>query len=94
MLGHLFGLLSPTVAAATAPEGLQGGHQAGQHEPGGQHAEDAGKAVQFERASVSRCTSLGARVTATLTRPPFLLQNVQVTLLLQLQDPEETPLDH
>lgn len=91
MLGHLFGLLSPAVAAAAAPEGLEGGHQAGQDKPGRQHTEDSGEAVQFEGAPVGRRPPLAARVTAAWTGPPLLLQHVQVALLLQLQDPDKTP---
>lgn len=85
MLGHLFGLLLATAVAV--PPGLQTGHQAGQQQAGGQDAEDAGEAVQFERASVLVGAGVGAQVAAAGARPPLLLHDVQVAFLLELQDP-------
>lgn len=81
-LGHLFGLL--LAAAVAVPPGLQPGHQAGQQQAGGQDAEDAGEAVQFQGASVRVGAGVGAQVAAAGARPPLLLHDVQVAFLLQL----------
>lgn len=85
MLSHLFGLL--LVTAVAVPPGLQTGHQARQQQASGQDAEDTCEAVQFERASVWVGAGVGAQVAAAGTWPPLLLHDVQVTFLLQLQDP-------
>lgn len=85
MLGHLFGLL--LAAAVAVPPSLQPGHQAGQQQASSQDAEDAGEAVQFERAAVGVGAGVAAEVTAAGAGPPLLLHDVQVAFLLQLQDP-------
>lgn len=84
-LGHLFGLLLP--AAVAVPPHFQSGHQAGQQETRGQDAEDAGEAVQFERAAIRLGVAVAVEVTATGPRPPLLLQDIQISFLLQLQNP-------
>lgn len=87
MLGHLFGLL--LAAAVAVPPSLQPGHQAGQQQAGGEDAEDAGEAVQLEGAAVRVGAGVAIEVAASGSRPPLLLHDVQVALLLQLQDPDE-----
>lgn len=81
VIGHLFGLLLSAVIAA-APPSLQCSHQTGQQQAGSQDAEDAGKAVQPERATVWTGAAVAVEVTAAGTRPPLLLQDVEVSLLL------------
>ena len=85
MLGHLFGLLP--AAPVAVPPCLHACHEAGQQQAGGQDAEDACEAVQLEGASVGLCTGVAVQVAAAHARPPLLLQDVQVALLLEFQDP-------
>lgn len=85
VLGHLFGLLLP--AAVAVPPHLQAGNQAGQQQSGGQDTEDPGKAVQLQGPPVGRGVGVAVEVTAARTWPPLLLQDVQVSFFLQLQDP-------
>ena len=85
MLGHLFGLL-PAAPVAVPPR-LHARHKAGQQQAGGQDAEDAGETVQLEGAAVGLGAGVAVQVAAAHARPPLLLQDVQVALLLELQDP-------
>lgn len=74
-------------AAVAIPPGLQAGHQAGQQQASSQDAEHTSKAVQLEGAAIWVSATVASQVTAAGAWPPLLLHDVQVTLLLQLQDP-------
>ena len=84
--GHLFGLGS--AARVAVPPGLQSGHQQGQQQPRRQDAEDAGEAVQPQGPALWLGVGVAVQVAAAPPGPPLLLQDVQVPLLLELQDPE------
>lgn len=72
------------------PPGLQCSHQEGQQQPRSQDAENPGKAVQMQGPALRLGVCVTLQVTSAFFRPPFLLQDVQVTFFLKLQNPVET----
>ena len=75
------------MAPVAVPPQLQGSHQAGEEEANGQDAEDSSEAVQLEGLAIRLGAGVAGEVAAARVRPPLLLEHIQVSSVLKLQDP-------